>query len=84
MLGVDCANFNVFCDQWASAGQCETNASYMDIYCAKACQRCTTSSRKVTQYSQYSQYYTWLDILGGSDTHPSRLEIQTRTALKKK
>lgn len=49
MLGVDCANFNVFCDQWASAGQCETNASYMDIYCAKACQRCTTSSRKVTQ-----------------------------------
>jgi hypothetical protein len=35
-----CVNERIECDYWASAGECETNPSYMHVSCSKSCRTC--------------------------------------------
>jgi len=37
-----CVDSNKFCSDWANKGQCQANAAYMDVYCKKSCNKCST------------------------------------------
>ncbi|KAF0309811.1 Zinc metalloproteinase nas-13 [Amphibalanus amphitrite] len=39
-----CTDRNMYCKDWAAAGECGKNPLYMNIYCAKSCDKCSDKS----------------------------------------
>lgn len=37
----DCEDLHEHCQSWASSGECQANADYMLVSCAKSCEQCT-------------------------------------------
>lgn len=36
----DCADHEIYCNEWKAQGECKKNPEYMNIYCAKSCGKC--------------------------------------------
>lgn len=70
-LILECVNQHQQCKTWASAGECSSNADYMEFYCPAACKLCRTgdspavmmpssrptSKKKSTRSKRFSRFF---------------------------
>jgi len=52
--GGSCRDLSTNCPSWASRGECNRNAGYMHVNCKLSCNKCSTTTKKVTTKRCYT------------------------------
>nr|XP_022335856.1 uncharacterized protein LOC111132344 [Crassostrea virginica] len=52
-----CQNGHNYCDFWASRGHCDSSPGFMNLYCKKACNRCTAEAEVCEDVGQHCDFW---------------------------